>query len=169
MPLALARYSRGSPPTQQPARDPTAALSPLALGAPPPAPPTPEPPPIQETYLDALLKLVPSEVLTFYTAAVPIVREHAWPAFSLFVFGLVLTPVVLFLDGRSSGQRARWPQYVIRTLAFVAWSNAVSNPFQVFGAALEGLSWLRSLSVLLVPLLGTLLIQSTQPEAPVEK
>src|SRR6476469_9934201 len=107
MPLALARSSQAA------TRASVAASSP------------PTPPPIQQTDLDALLKLVPTEVLGFYTAAVAIVPQDGVPAFALFLIGLVLVPVVLFLDGRLTKTPARWPQYVVRTLAFVTWANAI--------------------------------------------
>ena len=124
-------------------------------------------PPIRETDLDRLLKLIPTELLAFYTAAVPITAEVSWSHFplALFLTGVVLVPVILYLDGRSTGEPARWPQYLVRTLAFVAWANAISWPFAAYAPA-HGLRWLRSLAVLLVPLVGALVLRDRPPAAP---
>jgi hypothetical protein len=128
---------------------------------------TTNPPPIRETDLDRILKLIPTEIIAFYTAAVPITPQVPWRLFpfALFLFGLLLVPLVLYLDGRNTHQHARWPQYVIRTLAFVAWANAISWPFSPW---MDGVSldWLRSLSVLIVPLLGALLLRGAQLTTP---
>jgi hypothetical protein len=126
-----------------------------------------EPPPIRETDLDRILKLIPTEILAFYTAAVPIAPQVPWRLFPfvLFLLGLLLVPVVLFLDGRNTNQPAYWPQYVIRTLAFVAWANAISWPFSAWMDGAD-LNWLRSLAVLIVPLLGALFVRIGQPTTP---
>jgi len=125
------------------------------------------PPPVRETDLDRILKLIPTEILAFYTAAAPIVPQvpgRLFP-FVLFVAGVVLVPVVLFLDGRNTGERARWPQYVLRTLAFVAWANAISWPFSPWTSGTD-LDWLRSLAVLVIPLAGARLVRGGALGAP---
>jgi hypothetical protein len=127
------------------------------------------PPPIRETDLDRVLKLIPTEILSFYTAAVPISAQVTsqtpqWLPFALFLVGLVLVPVVLYVDGQNTNQPPPWPQYVIRTLAFVAWASAISWPFSPWTDG-AGLRWLCSLAVLVVPLLGALVVRSGQPAA----
>ena len=121
-------------------------------------------PPVRETDLDRILKLIPTELLAFYAAAVPIIGEVAWSYFSfvLFVVGTSLCPLVLYLDGRSTGQPAVWQQYVIRTLAFVAWAIAIAWPFGPWASEHE-LRWVRSLGVVVVPFAGALLLR---PKAP---
>jgi hypothetical protein len=128
---------------------------------------TTEPPPIHETDLDRILKLIPTEILAFYTAAVPIAPQVPWRFFPfvLFLAGLLLVPIVLFLDGRNTNQPARWPQYLIRVLAFVAWANAISWPFSPWANGSD-LDWLRSFSVLIIPLLGALFVRGSQSTAP---
>ena len=117
-------------------------------------------PPIQETDLDRVLKLVPTEILTLYTAAVPVTSGTTWRGLPLvlFVVGLGLVPLVLHLDGRTTHQPAAWPQYVFRCLVFVAWANAISSPLAPWTDGQE-LRWLRSLAVLGVPLLGGLVLR----------
>lgn len=119
-----------------------------------------EPPPIRETDLDRILKLIPTEIIALYTAAVPIAPQVPWRLFpfALFVVCLLLVPVVLFLDGRNTSQPARWPQYVVRTLAFFAWANAISWPFSPWIVG-DDLNWVRSLAVVIVPLIGALLLR----------
>jgi hypothetical protein len=124
-------------------------------------------PPIQETDLDRILKLIPTELLAFYTAAVPVTAAVSWRYFPfvLFLVGAALVPLILYLDGRSTHQAARWPQYVVRTLAFVAWANAISWPFAPW-ASEHDVSWVRSLAILLVPLVGALVLRDRSPAAP---
>jgi hypothetical protein len=125
-------------------------------------------PPIKETDLDRILKMIPTEVLALYTAALPVSPQVPWRAFpfALFLVGLVLVPIVLYLDGQNTGQPARWTQYVVRTLAFAAWAIAVSWPFSQWSSG-DSLSWLRSLAVLIVPLVGGLVLRADRPESPV--
>jgi hypothetical protein len=124
-------------------------------------------PPVQETDLDRVLKLVPTEVLAFYTAAVPISAQVPWQYFplALFLTGLGLVPLVLYLDGRTMNAAAHWPQYLIRTLAFVAWAMAISWPFAPW-LPKDGFGWVRSLAVLIIPLVGALVLRDKPPAAP---
>lgn len=117
-------------------------------------------PPVHETDLDRLLKLIPTELFAFYAAAVPIAAEVPWPylAFVLFVTGMSLVPLILYLDGRSTGQTARWPQYTVRTLGFVAWAMAVNWPFSPWLSG-RSVTWLRSFAVLIVPFVGAVLLR----------
>lgn len=125
------------------------------------------PPPIRETDLDRILKLIPTEILAFYTAAVPIAPQVPWRFFPfvLFLVGLLLVPIVLFLDGHNTNQLARWPQYLIRVLAFVAWANAISWPFSPWTNGAD-LDWLRSFAVLIIPLVGALFVRSGRSSTP---
>jgi len=124
-------------------------------------------PPIRETDLDRILKLIPSELLAFYAAAVPITAEVSWRYFPfvLFIAGIALTPLILYLDGRSTHQGASWPQYIVRVLCFVAWANAVSWPFAPWTPERD-LNWVRSLGVLVVPLVGAFVLRDKPPTAP---
>ncbi|NVB79115.1 MAG: hypothetical protein HOV81_12010 [Kofleriaceae bacterium] len=138
---------------------------PLALHT--PTAKTVGPPPIRETDLDRILKLIPTEILAFYTAAVPISPQVPWKLFpfALFVTGLVLVPLVLFLDGRNTSQPASPAQYVVRILAFAAWAMAISWPFSAWSSG-EDLNWVRSLAVLIVPLIGALVLRGDKLPTP---
>jgi len=102
---------------------------PLALLRPPPSSATASAsPPVLETDLDRILKLIPTELVTFYVAAVPILCEGPWHYLPLMLFlgGTALAPLVLYFDGRNTGQAARWSQYLIRSLCFASWAMAMS-------------------------------------------
>jgi hypothetical protein len=124
-------------------------------------------PPIRETDLDRILKLIPTELLAFYTAAIPVISEVAWRFFPfvLFIAGIALIPVTLYLDGLSTHQCARWPQYLVRILCFAAWANAISWPFAPWASA-HDVTWVRALCVLIIPLVGAFALRDKLPTAP---
>lgn len=147
MPLALAR--RPSPTTSPPG----------ALKAAAPAPQ------LKETDLDRVLKLIPTEVVALYAAVLPVTADVPTRFFPLimYVIGLAAVPLILLLDGRATGERARWPQYVVRTLAFAAWGLAVQWPFTPWLSPGQG-RWIIALAVPLVPFLGALLLREPNTE-----
>jgi hypothetical protein len=116
-------------------------------------------PPTRETDLDRILKLIPTEMLAFYTAAGPVTADLQSPSlrFAIFLGCGVLVPVVLYLDGRNTGAPAAWPQYAIRVLTFVAWAIAIAWPFAAWSSD-DSFSWLRSSGVLVIPLVASLLL-----------
>lgn len=136
---------------------------PLSLAHPRPREPRAVPP-VAETDLDRILKLVPTELIAFYAAASPVIGEVGWRYFALALFAieLALAPAILYLDGLSTGLRARWPQYVMRTLAFAAWAIAIHWPFSPWLSG-DVMAWPRSAGVLLVPLVGVLWSRQRTP------
>ncbi len=118
-------------------------------------------PPVQETDLDRILKLIPTEVLALYTAIDPLTAHVSWAYFplALFLGGVALVSLVLFLDSRAMNVRARWPQYVVRTLAFIAWALAASWPLAPW-LAKNDVIWVSSPAVLVVPLVGGLVLRA---------
>lgn len=118
-------------------------------------------PPVQETDLDRILKLIPTEVLALYSAIGPLTTQVSWKYFplALFLGGVTLVPLVLFLDSRAMNAPARWPQYVVRTLTFIAWALAASWPFAPW-LAKDDIIWVSSPAVLLVPLVGGLVLRA---------
>jgi hypothetical protein len=122
-------------------------------------------PQFQETDLDRVLKLIPTEVVALYVAVLPVVADVPSRFFPLilYIIGLALVPLILLLDGRATGERARWPQYVVRTLAFAAWGMAVQWPFTPWLSPGQG-RWIIALAVPLVPFLGALLLREPHPE-----
>jgi hypothetical protein len=117
-------------------------------------------PPIGETDLDRIIKLIPVELVLVYSAAAPSITDVRWRFFAvvLFVAGTVLAPVILYLDGRSTGRPARWPQYVVRTLTFSACALAIAWPFECWISG-DPLRWARSLIVLVIPFTGAVLLR----------
>lgn len=117
-------------------------------------------PQLKETDLDRILKLIPTEVIALYAALLPVVPDVPSRFFPLIMYlaGLALVPIILILDGRATGERARWPQYVVRTLAFAVWAMAVAWPFSPWLSPGQG-RWLIALAVPLVPFLGGLLLR----------
>jgi hypothetical protein len=126
-------------------------------------------PPIRETDLDRILKLIPTELLALYTAVLPVAAAVPSPyfVFVLFFAGTACVPLILYLDGRGTHQAASWPQYAVRTAVFVAWASATSWPFAPWVTE-RGLGWARALLVLLVPLAGAYVLRYRSPTAPPE-
>jgi hypothetical protein len=118
---------------------------PLALGT-----PSDGPTPVRETDLDRVLKLVPTEVLAIYAAATTAGLRCALLA----IASLILVALILYGDGRATGTRARWPQYVLRMATFAGWVLTLEDVFE--------LQWLGALAILVVPVAGALI---TRPRA----
>jgi hypothetical protein len=146
MPLALARR-----PASQPDQPVTRQMAPE--------------PQIKETDLDRILKLIPTEVIALYAALLPVMPDVPSRFFPLIMYlaGLALVPIILTLDGRATGEQARWPQYVVRSLAFAAWGMAVAWPFSPWLSPGLG-RWIIALAVPLVPFLGALLLREPRGE-----
>lgn len=115
-----------------------------------------------ESDLDRTLKLIPMEVVTLY-ASISIV-EVPWRYFPfvLYLVGLGLVPLVLWLDGRASASQARWPQYLVRTLAFTAWALVVRWPLEPWGLDEDGTRWLPAMLLPVIPFIGALLLRPVQ-------
>lgn len=122
-------------------------------------------PPIGETDLDRIVKLIPAELVLFYAAAAPTISDVPWRYFGavLFLAGVALAPLILFLDGRSTGRRARWPQYVVRTLTFAACAMAIAWPFDAW-LPRDELRWERSLAVLVIPFAGAFALRERRDD-----
>lgn len=95
-------------------------------------PPTQPPaqPPVTETQLERLVKLVPADVVILYIPAIGLGTLTTWPYYALAVTigATVLVPVLLYLDARAANHRVPLPQYILRTLAFIAWAFVISEP-----------------------------------------
>lgn len=92
--------------------------------------PSPTPPPVpDETRLERLVKLVPADVAGLYIPAIGLGSLTAWPwyALAIAIGGTLLVPILLYLDARPD-EDVPVIQYVVRTLAFVAWAFLVSQP-----------------------------------------
>ena len=148
MPLAIVRRN-SSPPSP--------------IGA--PSPRDRDDAPAPETDLDRVLKFVPTEIVALYLALMPSVSGIPTEGLPLlFAAGLGLVPLVLFLDGRATGVRAPWQQYVVRTLAFVVWAMAIEWPFERWWPE-NGVPGLIAAGVVVAPFVGNLLLRERKPSA----
>lgn len=129
------------------------------------------PPPIPpETKLDRLLKLIPTEVIATYPAALALAATIAWPYYELTITALGLIAVVLVL--RHDGARLEPPlaptlrQYVLRCLAFAAWTLVIGNPLAVLGLDAAHAHVIGAVGAVFIPLLGYLSLPDEAPPAP---
>lgn len=107
-----------------------------------------------------MLKFIPTEIVALYLALMPSVSGIPKAYLPLlFAAGLGLVPLVLFLDGRATGARAPWQQYVVRTLAFAVWAVAIEWPFGSANSA----PGLVAAGVVVVPFVGNLLLRERKP------
>jgi hypothetical protein len=113
-----------------------------------------QPPPIDETDLDRIVRLIPIEVLTVYAAVVAVAAPPAPFALAWFVIALALVAVVLWLDGRATGARAGRGQYLVRTATFVAWAAVLDRT----SVTIE-VRRLAAIAVVVIPLAGGIVIR----------
>lgn len=114
------------------------------------------PAPLTETKIDRLLKLIPSEVLMAYPAALALATQIAWPSYDtmLAVLGLVLVAATLYRDGKIHQLPQDWKQYVVRGLAFASWALLIGEPLKPFGVDLETARTTGSVGAVFIPMLG---------------
>jgi hypothetical protein len=118
-------------------------------------------PVVDETVLERLVKLVPADVVALYVPALGFRSLISWPGYPLAVAlgGTLLVPLLLFLDARSSRERVPRVQYIVRTLAFVAWTLVISDP--------PGLGVMHpvipAVIALVLPVLGERLLRGQPP------
>jgi len=88
------------------------------------------PPPINESLIERLVKLVPADVVAIYVPALGLGKLTTWSRYPLVVAiaATLLVPLLLWLDARGGDERVPTLQYVVRTLAFVAWALLISDP-----------------------------------------
>jgi len=118
-------------------------------------------PPNPETKLDRLLKMIPTEVIAAYPAVLAVSAVIAWPYYepSVAILGLLAVMLVLRHDGIVNKLTPDWRQYVVRCLAFAAWTLVLGNPLaplsvstaqaHIFGAA--GAAFIPVLGYLALP------------------
>jgi hypothetical protein len=140
--------------------------SPLGGNGPPPGASSIPP----ETKLDRLLKLIPTEVIAAYPAALALAATIAWPYYELTIAALGLLAVVLVL--RNDGARLTPPatptlrQYVLRALAFAAWTLVIGNPLGALGLEAAHAHVAGAVGAVFIPLLGYLSLPEAPPPSP---
>lgn len=120
-------------------------------------------PPAVETKLDRLLKMIPTEVIAAYPAVLALSAEIAWPYYELTiaVLGLVAVVAVLHRDGAVNHLQPTWHQYVVRCLAFAAWTMVVGNPLAPLSISLEQAHLFGAVGAVFIPLLGYLTLSTS--------
>ncbi len=116
-----------------------------------------------ETRLDRVLKLIPTEVITVYPAALALAAVFAWPYYeaTMAVLGLIAVVLVLGRDGAKVRMKPTRHQHVVRCLAFAAWTMVLGNPLAVFSISAEQAHLFGAVGAAFIPVLGYL----ASPEA----
>jgi hypothetical protein len=133
--------------------NPPIPSAPTAAGVPQLAPP-----PIPESTIERLIKLIPADVIAIYIPALGLDELVGWPSYRVVVSlgGLLLVPLLLYLDAKVAEERVRPLQYLIRTLAFAAWALLIGKPFG------EGTvnPMISALVALVLPVIGERLLRA---------
>jgi hypothetical protein len=84
-----------------------------------------------ESTIERLVKLIPADVVAIYIPALGLDRFAGWSGYRLTISiaGLVLVPLLPYLDARAANERVPPLQYVVKVLAFVAWALLIGEPF----------------------------------------
>ena len=106
-----------------------------------------------DTYLERVGKLVPIEVNTLAAVVLAVLGSRAWHGWSavIAVSGAALAPVILYWDAARSAAAVSLAQYVLRTLAFLAWALVLDARLAAF---LRLDSRLAAAIALLLPMVG---------------
>ena len=81
----------------------------------------------RSSFLEVLLKLIPSEVIAVHVFIQGVMPRVFWPTFVVFLLLVGITPLYLFW---AMGVRSR-PQLVVSTLSLVVWIYALNQgPFR---------------------------------------
>ena len=105
-----------------------------------------------QTFLDVILRLMPSEVVAPHLCVATLMPERRAVAVSLLSVGALATVFTLIWRARARRERAPWSQHVIRVLSFLAWAFATGNPLAPSPSVP---SELPAIAVLLIPLFGS--------------
>jgi len=121
-----------------------------------------KPAPINESLIERLVKLVPADVIAVYVPALGLGKLTTWPQYPLAIAiaATLLVPLLLWLDARGAKEDVPTLQYVVRTLAFIAWALLISDPL---GPGVIG-PVVPALVALLLPIFGERVLR-TQPAA----
>lgn len=110
-----------------------------------------------DSWLDALTKLIPGEVIAAFAGAMQVTGVGENPTAQLAVLLLMtpLAPVVLYVSGRRAKAAVHPLQYAVRTLAFVLYALAAS-PALV--ALLGREQWIPGVGAFVVALIASFVI-----------
>ena len=109
-----------------------------------------------ETKVDRLLKMIPTEVIAVYPGVLALSAMVAWPYYETMMAALGVLAVVLTLrgDGKANNLHPTWHQYVVRCLAFVAWTLVIGNPLAPFAITAERAHIFGVVGAAFIPFMG---------------
>lgn len=111
-----------------------------------------------ETKLDRLLKMIPTEVIAAYPAVLALSALVSWPYYEATIAALGVAAVVLVLrrDGIANHVQPPLRQYVVRCLAFAAWTLVIGNPLAPLSVSSEQAHLFGAVGAAFIPVLGYL-------------
>jgi hypothetical protein len=115
------------------------------------------PPRAPDSWLDALAKLIPGEVIIAFTAALQVsgVGDSRSAHLAILVVFAALCPVVLWASSRRAGVVAHWLQYAVRTIAFVLYGLDGDHVLLTW---LDNLAWIPGVGAVVVAVLAALVL-----------
>jgi hypothetical protein len=110
-----------------------------------------------DSWLDALTKLVPGEVIIGFTGALQVggVEEDRNAHLAILIIFTCLAPLVLWWSARRAQTDVHWLQYVIRTGAFVLYGLGSDH---LLIKMLGGMHWIPGVGAFVVALLAALVL-----------
>jgi hypothetical protein len=110
-----------------------------------------------DSWLDALAKLIPGEVIIAFTAALQIdgVGSQRSAHLAILVVFAALCPILLWASVRQAAAAAHWLQYAVRTIAFVLYGLGADR---VLMAWLGDFVWVPGVGALVVAVLAALVL-----------
>lgn len=87
---------------------------------------------IDDSYLDKLLKLIPSEIVAGYIAIYSIAQDHTNEETIILVSSIALLILIPFIL-RFLQNVTKWGQIVFSMIAFVIWVYSLGGPFEAYG------------------------------------
>jgi membrane associated rhomboid family serine protease len=111
-----------------------------------------------ETKLDRLLKMIPTEVIAVYPAVLATAAVIAWPYYepSVAILGLLGVILVLWYDGVANKLKPDRRQYIVRCLAFAAWTLVLGNPLAPLSVTAAQAHIFGAVGAAFIPVLGYL-------------
>ncbi|OHD70027.1 MAG: hypothetical protein A2177_15590 [Spirochaetes bacterium RBG_13_68_11] len=114
----------------------------------------------RSSFLEVLLKLIPSEVIAVHVFIQGVMPRVFWPTFVVFLLLVGITPLYLYW---AMGVRSR-PQLTVSTLSLVVWIYALGQgPFR-FMRAPWWEPWYGSVLLALWTLVPPMFLTRTEPQ-----
>jgi len=110
-----------------------------------------------DSWLDALTKLIPGEVIAAFTGALQVdgVADSRTAQLAVLFVLTPLAPLVLWASARRSGAAVHPLQYAVRTAAFVLYALAASPALMAW---LDGLHWIPGVGAFVIALISSFVI-----------